>query len=172
MSVCTTRSSPTCPSYLPADFALKAPCGLFVVDFRVHFKAGSHTSICLVIYFILQCVLASVDDIIVGGLQYRSTFTSSHHAHQIPPACDPIAKSFHFVVLQVFLPSFFSFGAVTGSFVDHFDMFIYRVDGFDPCWGKESGVGIVCVCAFSSTSLWRKMLVSRLPCPLRLKRDS
>ena len=102
------RSLPTCPSNLPADRALKAPCGLFVVDFRVHFKASSNTSIFCIIYFILQCAVASVHASVVGAFSTEAylgmfTFTSSHHAHQIPPACDLIARSPYFVVPHVFL---------------------------------------------------------------------
>ena len=99
------------------------------------------------------------------------------HLHTVPIRFLSPVNRLPEALSLLFLTSFYFFSstAVTGSFVGHFDMFIYCVDGFDPSSGRESAVRecvCVCVCVCVCGSLWRKMLVSRLPCPLRLKRDS
>lgn len=65
-------------SYLPAEYALKAPCGPFVVEIMMHFKANCHTSVFCITYFIPKCGLASQDDIIVGCLHSASSCIFLH----------------------------------------------------------------------------------------------
>lgn len=102
----------TCPSNPPADCALKAPCGFFVVDCRLHFKASTHTSIFRIVYFILQCVLASLEDIIVGGLSVLKPFPAClpSHLHTLPiEFLQPVIRSPRAFTLLFFKSfSFFS----------------------------------------------------------------